>query len=159
MTVAPPVEPALPPPRRPWGILVVVGVVVAVVAWLAFSSIGNALVYYVTPTELLARGDDAFGTTVRLGGMVEAGSIERNDDPEYSLTFILTDGDESITVRTRSAPTASFREGSGAVVEGYLNMHGVFLASQVIVKHDENYVAPEPGDQPSDRDFLPGEDG
>ena len=58
MTVAPPVEPVLPPRRRPWGILVLVAVVLAVVAYLAFSNIGSALVYYLTPSELLARGDD-----------------------------------------------------------------------------------------------------
>lgn len=158
MTVAPPTEPSLAPPRRPWGILVLVGVVVAVIGYLAISSVGNALVYYVTPTELLARGDDAFGNTVRLGGMVEPGSVQRSEGAEYSLTFVLTDGEESITVHTTSAPTASFREGSGAVVEGYLNIDGLFQASQVIVKHDETYVAPEPGALPSDRNFIPGED-
>lgn len=155
MTVAPPVEPALPPPRRPWGILVLVGVVVAVVAWLAFSSIGNALVYYVTPTELLARGDAGTETAVRLGGMVKDGSIS---GPATDLTFVLTDGEAEITVHSTVAPTRSFREGSGAVVEGRLGADGVFEATQVIVKHDENYVAPEPGAQSSDRDFLPGED-
>lgn len=157
MTVAPPPDPVLPPARRPWGVLVLVAVVVAVVAYLAFSSLGNALVYYVTPTELLARGDDAFGTTVRLGGMVEAGSLTERNDP-YEISFVLTDSNERITVISNAAPTRSFREGSGAVLEGYLNMHGVFRASQIIVKHDENYVAPEPGAVPSDRGFDPGED-
>jgi len=157
MTVTPPLEPVLPPPRRPWGIVFLVAVVVVVIGYLAFSSVGNALVYYLTPTELLDRGDDAFGQTVRLGGMVESGSVSEQDDP-YELTFVLTDGSERITVISTAAPTASFREGSGAVLEGSLNMHGVFRASQIIVKHDENYVAPEPGAQPSDRDFVPGAD-
>lgn len=157
MTVAPPVEPVLPPPRRPWGVIGLVGVVVVVVGYLALSSVGNALVYYLTPSELLERGDDAVGSTVRLGGMVEEGSVSQQDDP-FELTFILTDGERSITVRTGSAPTASFREGSGAVVEGQLGSDGIFDATQVIVKHDETYVAPEPGTQPSDRDFVPGED-
>jgi cytochrome c-type biogenesis protein CcmE len=157
MTVAPPVEPVLPPPRRPWGVLLLVGVVIVVVGYLAISSVGSALVYYVTPTELLDRGAAANGTTVRLGGMVEEGSISRQDDP-YELTFVLADADQSITVRTTAAPTASFREGSGAVVEGQLGADGVFVATQVIVKHDENYVAPEPGAQPSDNYFNPGDD-
>jgi cytochrome c-type biogenesis protein CcmE len=155
MTVSAPVEPALPPPRRPWGVLVLVGVVVAVVGYLALSNIGSALVYYVTPTELLAR-DDPAGQAVRLGGIVQEGSVQRSDDG--SLVFVLTDGETEITVQSMTAPTRSFREGSGAVVEGSLNMHGLFTATQVIVKHDENYVAPEPGAQPSDRDFIPGED-
>ncbi|MCC6627125.1 MAG: cytochrome c maturation protein CcmE [Chloroflexi bacterium] len=128
---------------------------VLVVAYLAFSSIGNALVYYQTPTELMARGDAAFGSTVRLGGQVKPGSIS---GPATDLTFVLTDGITDITVHSTVAPTRSFREGSGAVVEGQLDARGVFEADQVIVKHDENYVAPQPGAQPSDRNFLPGED-
>ena len=65
MTVSAPTEPMLPPRRRPWGILVLVVALLAVIGYLAFSSVGNALVYYLTPTELLARGDAAVGQTVR----------------------------------------------------------------------------------------------
>jgi cytochrome c-type biogenesis protein CcmE len=155
MTVAPPVEPVLPPGRRPWGILVLVALVLAVVAYLAFSNIGSALVYYVTPSELLERGDAAIGETVRLGGQVKSGSI--SGDPT-DLTFVLTDPDAEITVHSTAAPTRSFREGSGAVVEGQLGPAGVFEATRVIVKHDENYEAPEPGAQPSVRGFDPGDD-
>ena len=155
MTVAPPVEPVLPPRRRPWGILLLVAVVLAVVAYLAFSNIGSALVYYVTPTELLARGDAAIGETVRLGGQVKVGSI--SGDPT-DLTFVLTDPDAEITVHSTASPTRSFREGSGAVVEGALGADGVFEATRVIVKHDENYQAPEPGTEPSDRGFDPGDE-
>lgn len=157
MTVARPTEPVLPPPRRPWGILALVGVVVLVVAWLAFSSVGNALVYYQEPNELLARGEAAVGETVRLGGLVELGSVEREElGDDYELRFVLTDGEASIPVVTTKAPTASFREGTGAVVEGALGADGIFVATQVIVKHDENYEAPPPGAQPSDNSFVPG---
>ncbi len=155
MTVAAPVEPVLPPPRRPWGILVLVGVVLVVVAYLAFSSIGRALVYYQTPSELLALGDEGVGVTIRLGGQVEPGSIS---GPPTDLSFNLVDGDASIPVHSTVAPTRSFREGSGAVVEGVLGTDGVFEATRVIVKHDENYVAPEPGGDPSNRVFDPGDD-
>ncbi len=155
MTVAPPIEPVLPPPRRPWGILVLVAVVVVVVGYLAFSSVGSALVYYQTPTELLERGDGGIGVEVRLGGLVQEGSIE---GPATDLTFVLTDGESEVTVHSTVAPTRSFREGSGAVVRGEMGANGVFEAAEVIVKHDENYVAPEPGARPSDRDFRPGEE-
>ena len=154
MTVAAPSEPMLPPRRRPWGILILVGVVVAVVGYLAFSSVGNALVYYLTPTELLARGS-AVGETVRLGGQVAVGSVS---GPATDLRFVLTDGDSSIPVHSTVAPTRSFREGSGAVVEGSLGPDGTFEATQVIVKHDENYEAPAPGTLPSDRVFEPGDE-
>ncbi len=152
MTLARPVLPPLPPRGRRWGLLVGVAVVVGVIAYLAFSSVGNALVYYVTPTELEARGDAAIGVTVRLGGLVKEGSIT-GEAP--ALFFVLTDGTTEISVHAFSAPTRSFREGVGAVVEGQLTMEGGFEANQVIVKHDENYVAPSPGGLPT-QGFDPG---
>jgi cytochrome c-type biogenesis protein CcmE len=154
MTVAAPPEPILPPPRRPWGVLVLVAVVLIVVAYLAFSSIGSALVYYLTPTELLARGEAGVGQTVRLGGQVAPGSVS---GPATDLTFTITDGEAEITIHSTVAPTRSFREGTGAVVEGQLGRNGVFEATQVIVKHDENYEAPAPGARASDNSFVPGE--
>ena len=147
MTLARPVLPPLPPRGRRWGVLLGVAVVVAVIAYLALSSVGNALVYYVTPTELLARGDYAMDHPVRVGGLVKVGSVI--EDPA-GLTFTLTDGTTELTVRSTALPTRSFREGAGAVVEGTLNVEGLFEASQVIVKHDENYVAPSPGELPTE---------
>ncbi len=152
MTLARPVMPPLPPRARRWGVLLGVAVVVAVIGYLAFSSVGNALVYYLTPTELLDRGQAAVGETVRLGGLVEVGSIA-GEAPD--LRFVLTDGTSEIIVHATSAPTRSFREGIGAVVEGTLGTDGVFEASQVIVKHDENYVAPSEGGLPTNA-FKPG---
>lgn len=152
MTVAAPPDPILPPARRPWGILILVGVVVGVVGWLAFSSVGNALVYYRTPSEV---ADAAPGQTLRLGGVVKLGSIE---GPATDLTFVLSDGTTDVEVHSTVAPTRSFREGSGAVVEGSFRDDGVFEATQVIVKHDENYVAPTEGALPSNDYFDPGED-
>ena len=114
--------------------------------WLAFSGIGNALVYYQTPTELLARGEAAIGESIRLGGLVEQGSIS---GPATDLTFVLTDGTTEVTVHSSTSPTSSFREEIGAVVEGKLASDGHFEADQVIVKHDENYVAPSEGEIPS----------
>jgi len=75
MTLTRPVLAPLPPRGRRWGVLLGILVVVAVIAYLALSSVGNALVYYLTPTELLARGHAEVGKTERLGGLVKAGSI------------------------------------------------------------------------------------
>ena len=155
MTVATPVEPVLPPPRRPWGVLVLVAVVLVVVGYLAFSSIGSALVYYRTPSEIEASGDAAIGQTMRLGGQVKPGSIS---GPATDLTFVLTDGTAEITVHSTVAPTRSFRAGSVAVVEGRLGADGVFEATRVIVKHDENYEVPSSGADASDRAFEAGDD-
>jgi cytochrome c-type biogenesis protein CcmE len=74
------------------------------------------------------------------------------------MTFVLTDGEAEVRVTTRSLPTASFREGAGAVVEGHLTAAGLFEAERVIVKHDENYQAPSPGERPGTDAFVPGED-
>jgi cytochrome c-type biogenesis protein CcmE len=119
---------------------------VATLAYLAFSGISGALVYYLTPTELLARGEAAIGQSVRLGGLVKEGSVH---GPATDLTFVLTDGTHEVTVHSTVAPATSFRAGIGAVVEGELTLAGVFEATQVIVKHDENYVAPSEGQLPS----------
>jgi cytochrome c-type biogenesis protein CcmE len=120
--------------------------VVAIIGWLAFSGVGNALVYYLTPTELAARGEAAFGQSVRLGGLVLPGSVSGS---ATDLTFVLTDGETEITVHSTVAPTSSFREGAGAVVEGVLRPDRVFEADEVLVKHDENYVAPTEGGLPA----------
>lgn len=154
MTVAAPPDPILPPRRRPWGIVLLLVVLLLVVGWLALGSIGSALVYYRTPSEVLARGDAAIGEVIRLGGQVKPGSVE---GPATDLTFVLTDGEAEITVHSTVAPTRSFREGSGAVVEGTLGADGVFEASAVIVKHDENYEVPASGERP-DPAFDPGDE-
>lgn len=144
MTLAQPVPP--PPRRRSWAPwLAGVGALV-VITWLALSGVGNALVYYLTPTELAARGDAAIGQAIRLGGLVQTGSIAGTPT---DLTFVLTDGTTDITVHSTVAPTSSFREGAGAVVEGTLRADGVFEADEVLVKHDENYVAPTEGQLPA----------
>ena len=137
----------LPPParRRAWGPWLAVAVIGAILAWLLFSGLSSALVYYLTPTELAVRGEAAVGSPVRLGGLVLPGSVS---GAATDLTFVLTDGETEITVHSTVAPTSSFREGAGAVVEGTLRPDGVFEADEVLVRHDENYVAPSDYPQP-----------
>ncbi len=140
----PPVAPAR---SRRWGLVVAVAAVLVVIAYFAFSSIGNALVYYLTPTELMARGDAAYSQTVRLGGLVKPGSVVQGSGGD--LRFVLTDETTDVKVHSTELPTRSFRENAGAVVEGSLGRDGVFEADQVLVKHDENYVAPSGSAVPS----------
>ena len=140
--------PTASPRRRRWGVLLAVAVVAAALAWLAFSGIGNALVYYKTPTELKALGEAGIGVSLRLGGLVEAGTLSCADG---AVQFTLTDGQTSVPVRSAAGAPALLcpRERIGVVVEGKLSSAGVFEPSQVIIKHDENYVAPSSGAIPS----------
>jgi cytochrome c-type biogenesis protein CcmE len=144
MSLVEPRQPVASRLRR-GGVLFGIAAIAAVFTYFAVSGIGSALVYYLTPTELHERGDAAVGQSVRLGGLVKPGSME---GPATDLRFVLTDGDSDVPVHTTVAPPAMLREGIGAVVEGSLNADGLFEATQVIVKHDENYEAPPPGEIP-----------
>jgi cytochrome c-type biogenesis protein CcmE len=146
MTPARPAPPSIPRRGR-WGLLAGVAIVAAVVAYFAFSGIGDALVYYRTPTEILAMGDGARRETIRLGGLVAADSLSCAGG---DVRFTVTDGTQRIPVR--AAPGATIqcpRSDAGAVVEGTLGADGVFLATQVLIKHNETYVAPTRGAVPS----------
>jgi cytochrome c-type biogenesis protein CcmE len=146
MSLARPSQPPVPARRSRWGLLLGVGIVAAVIGWLAFSGIGNALVYYLTPTELLAKGEAAYAEPIRLGGLVKDGTLTC---AEGGVDFILTDGTTEIPVTAASGGLMCPRENVGVVVEGQLGRDGTFVPTQVIVKHDENYVAPSEGEIPS----------
>jgi cytochrome c-type biogenesis protein CcmE len=128
-------------------ILAVVAVMVAagVLAFLAFGGIGENLVYYWSPSELEASGDKALGATIRLGGLVEPGSIQHSEDG-LTLRFAVTDGEVSVPISTSSVPPAMFREGVGVVVEGSVNRAGQFETQRLLVKHDNQYQAPGEGE-------------
>jgi cytochrome c-type biogenesis protein CcmE len=135
------------PRSRRWGVVLAVAVVAGAIGWLAFSGIGNALVYYRTPTELNALGEQGIGRVIRLGGLVLPDSLACADG---GVDFVVTDGDTQIPVHGAAGNGLLCpREGVGVVVEGRLSTLGVFEPTQVIVKHDENYVAPTEGGLPS----------
>jgi cytochrome c-type biogenesis protein CcmE len=141
-------EQPAPSSRSRWGPLLAVAIVLGVLAWLAFSGIGNALVYYRTPTELRALAEEAIGSSMRLGGLVEPGSLSCDSG---QVAFTMTDGTTRIPVRSARGADALLcpREGVGVVVQGQLSVLGVFEPTEVIVKHDENYVAPSGSGIPS----------
>ena len=117
-------------------------VVVGVMGYIAFGGIGENLVYYWSPSELKEAGARAHGASVRLGGLVEPGSIERQDDG-LTMRFAVTDGTTSVPVVAETVPPAMFREGIGVVVEGTLARDGEFQTQRLMVKHDNEYRAPE----------------
>ncbi|MGH2379315.1 MAG: cytochrome c maturation protein CcmE [Candidatus Limnocylindria bacterium] len=144
------------PPRRPRRassgvgerrLLALTAVALAVgIGYVALQDLGSSAVYYLTPTEAKERGLSA-GTTARLGGQVEAGSL-RYDEVTRDLRFIMGDGVTRILVIGEGAPPALLREGAGAVVEGRFAPDGSFRADQVIAKHDEVYEPPGPDQTP-----------
>ena len=135
--------------RRQRLILVVLVLVAAgSLAYVASSSIGDSLVYYWGPSELLERGAEAEGASVRLGGLVVPGSIVRHADG-LTLEFEVTDTHGTVPVFARTVPPAMFREGIGVVVEGNLRPDGVFDTKRLMVKHDNEYQAPGTEDERS----------
>ena len=121
--------------------LVVAG---AALAFVSFGNIGENLVYYWNPTQLVEAGDKSIGATIRLGGVVKGGTVDWQPDEE-ALAFVVSDGSEDVSVQCSGAPPQMFREGIGVVVEGTMTPGGIFKSSRLMVKHSNEYKAPEEG--------------
>ena len=130
----------LPRHKRFIGILAtLIGVAVAVSLILA--SFQDNLLYYVTPSEAIENIEDD-QSKFRVGGLVEVGSFKRSEG-SLKARFILTDGFESIEVNYTGILPDLFREGQGIIVTGRFDKMKVFIASEVLAKHDENYMPPD----------------
>jgi len=108
---------------------------------LILSAFQENLVFFHTPTEV-AEGKAPAGRSFRIGGLVEGGSIRRAADG-ITVNFVVTDTAKSIPVSYKGPLPDLFKEGKGAVVQGKLGPDGTFVASEVLAKHDENYMPPE----------------
>ncbi|MBC9073235.1 cytochrome c maturation protein CcmE [Thauera sp. CAU 1555] len=117
-----------------------VALLVAAVA-LVLSAFQQNLVFFHTPTEVID-GKAPVGRTFRIGGMVETGSIKREADG-LTVSFAITDTAKVIPVSYRGTLPDLFQEGKGAVVQGTLGADGRFTATEVLAKHDENYMPVE----------------
>jgi cytochrome c-type biogenesis protein CcmE len=124
-------------------------VVVALIGYLLYGGIGENLVYFVTPKELLAVGNKAYDGTWRLGGMVVPGSVQWNAQA-VDLRFRLTDGTTEVRVHSRGAPPQMFRDNIGVVVEGTYGRDGVFESRNLMVKHSNEYRPPKDGKMPAE---------
>lgn len=125
-------------------LLAAVGLVAAGLVYLLIGGIRGAVVYYVTPSELLSQVPVGTQKSFRLGGQVAPGSKEWAGQT-LDLQFVLTDGKASIPVHYRGAPPDLFTEGQGAIVEGVYTSAGTFEARSIIVRHSEEYRPPDPG--------------
>ena len=120
--------------------------IVGVFAWLLFGGLRDNVVFFLTPQELLAKGAEGVGVPVRLGGQVKPGTIDWNAQT-LDLRFVVTDGAREVSVRSTGSPPQMFREGMGVIVEGRLGASTVFDATNLMVKHSNEYRAPKPGEE------------
>jgi cytochrome c-type biogenesis protein CcmE len=111
-------------------------------AMLAMWGLRDRAAYFVTPTDI-ASGAVEEGEPLRLGGMVEQGSLVQLADG-VTLRFIVTDGKQQVETRFRGIPPSLFKEGSGVVAEGRLRGRK-FEADNILAKHDERYMPPQLG--------------
>jgi len=116
----------------------------AVAAALVLSAFQQNLVFFFTPSQVAAN-EAPQGKTFRIGGMVETGSVKRQPDG-LTVRFMVTDTAKSIPVEYRGALPDLFREGKGVVAQGRVGADGMFVANEVLAKHDENYMPPEAAD-------------
>ena len=120
-------------------LLAVVAIVGA--ALLAMSALKDQAAFFYAPGDI-ATNPPPVDRAVRLGGMVEAGSIERQPDG-VSIRFVVTDGKATVPVRFTGVAPDLFREGSGVVAEGRFAPDMSFTADNLLAKHDERYMPPE----------------
>lgn len=111
----------------------------AIAAALALNALDSNIALYVTPSEVAA-GKSPQGKAFRIGGLVKEGSIKRDN---MTVHFVITDTAKDIPVAYTGILPDLFRDGKGAVVQGKLGENGVFAATEVLAKHDENYMPPE----------------
>ena len=121
--------------------LVIIGALatLAIAATLILNALNSNIALYVTPSEVAA-GKAPAGQTFRIGGLVKSDSLRRD---ELVVHFIITDLVKEIPVSYKGILPDLFKEGKGAVVQGKLDPDGQFVASEVLAKHDENYMPPE----------------
>ena len=127
--------------------LIAIGLIltgVGVASTIAFYSLQQNLLYFQSPSEI-AEVAMPTGRQFRLGGLVKPDSVDRAKDG-LSTHFIVTDGPAEIVVQYVGTLPDLFREGQGVIARGALNEEGMFMATEVLAKHDENYMPPEVAD-------------
>ena len=116
---------------------------------LAMWGLQDRAAYFVTPSDIAA-GKAAPGKAIRLGGMVVKGSLKKDADG-LTNRFTVTDGTKSTPVIFRGITPDLFREGSGVVAEGRLDPNGLFVADNILAKHDERYMPPQMANEAAPR--------
>jgi cytochrome c-type biogenesis protein CcmE len=129
------------PRHRKLALIVLVVAVLGIAVALVLNAFNSNLVFFFSPTQV-ANGEAPTSRAFRIGGLVEAGSIRREADG-LTTRFVVTDTAKSMPVTYTGILPDLFKEGKGVVAEGRLGADGLFAATQVLAKHDENYMPPE----------------
>ncbi|HET6943638.1 MAG TPA: cytochrome c maturation protein CcmE [Sphingomicrobium sp.] len=133
-------------PKHQRMVLVILAVAAVLgAALLAMWGLKDRAAYFYTPADVVA-GKASTGKAMRLGGMVERGSVQRDEDG-VTTRFLVEDGEARVLVTYRGILPDLFREGSGVVAEGKLAADRSFIANNILAKHDERYMPPELGNQ------------
>ncbi|ANY61433.1 cytochrome c maturation protein CcmE [Comamonas aquatica] len=129
-------------PRRKRLLWVLAGVaLVGLAVTLVLRALDANVMFFYSPSQIHA-GEAPQGAAFRIGGLVEVGSLQRSADG-LQVQFMVTDEVQRVPVRYQGLLPDLFREGKGVVASGKLQANGVFEASEVLAKHDENYMPPE----------------
>ena len=123
-------------------VLVLAGIGIA--AGFALKAFNENLMFFYQPSQVIA-GEAPVGRLIRVGGLVTTGSVQRQSDG-LTVKFDITDNAETITVQYTGILPDLFREGQGIVAHGQLQNDQLFIADEVLAKHDENYMPPEVAD-------------
>ena len=113
-------------------------------AWLVLAAFKNNLVFFFSPTQIASK-EAPVGRIFRIGGLVENGSLKRDQDG-LTIRFTVTDTANTIPVVYKGILPDLFKEGRGCVAQGKVGADGVFYADQIMAKHDENYMPPAAAD-------------
>jgi cytochrome c-type biogenesis protein CcmE len=127
--------------RKRLGIILFIATGLSVAIGLTLYALSQNIDLFYTPTQV-AQGEVAAGQRIRIGGMVREGSVVSADD-SLAVEFVAPDYVHDVPIFHEGILPDLFREGQGIVVEGSLDTAGVFQASRVLAKHDENYMSPE----------------
>jgi len=129
----------LSPRQKRFSLIAASVLVLCIAAAFVLNAFNSNLVFFFTPTQVL-NGEAPRNKTFRIGGMVKTGSLQRDGT---SVSFVVTDTMNDMTVHYIGLLPDLFKEGKGVVAQGKLDEQGVMTASEVLAKHDENYMPPE----------------
>src|SRR5437667_2638891 len=116
---------------------------IGLATWLVLGAFRNNLVFFFSPTQIATK-EAPVGKTFRIGGLVQDGTLKRDNDG-LTARFTITDTAKTIPVVYKGILPDLFKEGRGCVAQGHVGSDGVFYADQVLAKHDENYMPPQAG--------------